>query len=770
VRNYHRHHDSVSSIFIPLAAVRDPEQVLPAIARLIDPDGPETDPVSVITQAVRHRDVILLLDNADLVTRSGPALANLLMRPECERVTLLATSRGPFNLPGEHLLTLSPLPLIAASEQRADIIRSNDAVKLFLARARAARANLRFTDQELSDVAAICRRLDGLPLAIELTASRLRLLTLPAVAAKLEQSRFSLDPPATAGARSSHPALRKTISLSYELLSPEQQRLFRRLSVFVGGITIESARGMAAGRTAETGYPFAHGYGIPFPFSGYIEDPGINEAPEIRHRLPLPALTIDAPSTLEYLADRSLLQRVTGVGGELRYEFLETIREFALEQLAEEDDPEAVHHLHAAIMLALAEASSEGTWVPARRVLGIEHIDAELANMRAALDWLIGAGREAADLALRLIDVLNVFWQMRGMAAEGRLWLGRILALEGGSNYRRANALNSLGYLNWLLGNTGQSEDTLQQALALLTGTPYASPRGRTCFFLALVAWRKGSEHGPEALGYLLEALASFALWDDVIGQGVCKLALGELARLSEQFPESLRLFAEANALHESIGYEWGMATAQWFTGEAQRKAGHDRESAASFARALQVYTAFGDRLGASGCLGGIACLLAARQEWTAAGRLLGAAATLKERTQSFLPPTHEAEYGAIARSVLLAAGAEPFEAGQQLDQAQAIEEALDLANAIARDIPVSSTADERGKPLTRIQKQVLSLLAEGHEPKSISTALGKSRSTIYGHLDNLRAHFDCNTYDELRQQARALGLPNDTNEPPVPP
>jgi predicted ATPase len=409
VRNLHRDHGPVSSLFVPLATIRDPRQVLPAIASLLDPNAPDSDLVGTIARMCLERDHILLLDNADAVTASGPALAEMLMRPGCEKVTLLVTSRGPFNLPGEHLLTLSPLPLIDASEKRISEIRANDAVALFLARARAARADLRFTEQELRDIAAICQRLDGLPLAIELTASNLRQLLLPVVTAKIEQSRFSLDPPASPDGRSERRALRETISLSYELLSPEERRLFRRLSVFAGGISIESARRIAAGRSGETGagYPFADGYGIPFPFHDFMDDPGPGEATALHRRMPLAPISVNADLTLEHLADRGLLQRVTGVEEEPRYEFLETIREFATEQLVVEDDPEPVRHAHAAIMLALAEASSEGTWVPARRVLGIEHIDASIANMRAALDWLIDTGPEAIDLSLRLIDVLT---------------------------------------------------------------------------------------------------------------------------------------------------------------------------------------------------------------------------------------------------------------------------------------------------------------------------------------------------------------------------
>jgi DNA-binding CsgD family transcriptional regulator len=355
---------------------------------------------------------------------------------------------------------------------------------------------------------------------------------------------------------------------------------------------------------------------------------------------------------------------------------------------------------------------------------------------------------------------------MRGMAAEGALWLNRILAIEGGSTFRRANALNSLGYLHELLGNTEQAERALQQALALLDDSAYSSPRGRACFFLALVAWRNGPAYIHDAHRFLIDALESFARWNDALGQGLSKLALGEFARRAGQLPESLHCFADAYALHHAVGYEWGMATARWFTGEAHRAAGDEREAAAAFADALQVYSGFGDRLGASGCLGGIACLLTGRREWTAAGRLFGAAAARKERTQSFLLPTHEAEYGAIAQTVILAGGTAAFAAGQHLSQEQAIAEALGLANAIATGQPIDVDRGGTKKGLTRTQKQVLVHFGEGHEPKTIAGMLGKSPKTIYDHLKHLRVHFDCASYDELRQRARHLGLRNEAIDP----
>jgi DNA-binding CsgD family transcriptional regulator len=199
------------------------------------------------------------------------------------------------------------------------------------------------------------------------------------------------------------------------------------------------------------------------------------------------------------------------------------------------------------------------------------------------------------------------------------------------------------------------------------------------------------------------------------------------------------------------------MATARWFIGEARRAEGNEPGAAASLAAGLRLYQRTGDRLGMSGCLAGIACLLTARREWADAARYFGAASALRERTPSLLPPTHEAEHEQFAAAVLATIGTAEFENGRELDPAVVIDDALALADALAAGRYTPGGSPGTSPELTRMQKEVLMLVADGHEAKEIARLLGRQLSTIYDHLENLRDAFDCQTDSELRAKAEPL-------------
>jgi predicted ATPase/DNA-binding CsgD family transcriptional regulator len=743
-----------ASWFVRFAGITDPSQVPSLIAREIDPATSETDPIEVIRRAADRRRIILILDNVDAVLAAAPALASLLTLPGCERVTLLTTSRTPFHVPGEHLLTITPLPVPDESEQDPALLRANQAVQLFLSCARAARADLVIADDELPVVAGICRRVDGLPLAIELAGRQARRLSLAGIAAQLGKSRFSLDGGPAAPVLPDRLSLRDSIASSYEPLTDVQREFFTRLSVFGGGISLESARRVAAGIQTAGGYPTATGYGNAPPYD-YMRDPGLSDAPALRDAgLDLSSLAIDPIDELEQLADFSLIQRTTDAHGETRYEFLETIGEFARDELAARGTVDAARHAHAVIMIYLVDATVEGIWVAPRRVVPIDRLDVELANIRLALDWLLSQGPEWADLSIRLSEVLMVYFQMRGMLPEGLSWLKRALAVNGGSSYRRGTALGTLGFSSWMVGELDQAEAALGESLTVLAGSDLHTPIAKAHFYSALVAWRRGPERVPEMVVHLQEALQHFALWEDGIGAGVCKLALGEVTRLSGQSAAAIQIFTEANEHFTSLGYEWGSATARWFIGEAHRADGNEQSAAESLGAGLRLYRRTGDRLGMSGCLAGIACLVTDRREWVDAARYFGAASTLRERTQSLLPPTHELDHERVAATVLATIGTEDYEKGRALDPAAVIEEALAVADALAAGQDLPGRAVEHPPELTRMQKRVLNLLVDGHEPKEIARRLGRKSSTIYDHLENLRSAFGCDTDLELRKRA----------------
>lgn len=746
----------MTACFVPLFGINEPGLAIESIARRLDPTATDTDPMVTIRSVAAGRRVVLLIDNADGMVPHATTISSLLTLPECDQVTIVATCRRPFNRSGEHLLPVSPLPL--PDKLDAGDLAENPSVRLFLDRAYAARLDLTFSTADLSTIASICRRLDGLPLALELNASNLRQLSLPVVAARIEESRFSLEGAIAPHDLPGHVALSESIASSFNLLSEPEREFLCRLSVFTGGISIESGKRMAAGVDTRRGYPFADGYGLKVYGDEYDPDRGPNEAPDLRTpEFDLAPLDLDPVDTLDRLVDQSLLQRTFAADGAPRYQFLETINEFALAELTRSGRLEAANHARMVVLLALTEAASEGLWAADRYVVPIEHLEAELTNLRLTLTWLLNRGSSAADLSVRISTPLQFFFQTRGLLPEGINWLSRALDTEGVGTYRRMTGLSSLGFSWWMVGEIDRAEPLIIESLALQPDGGYGSYGGRSHFYLALVAWRRGVDHAMTAVGHLQQALRLFAEWNDGIGLGVSKLALGEIVRQSGDFPGAVHLFNEANQHFETVGYQWGAATAQWFLGEANRAAGIEAESARHLAIGLKAYLAIGDRLGQAGCIAGLASLLAAREEWALAARFFGAASTLKERTQTVLPPTHEADHALIAELVIKTFGAETYLIGRSDDPEYTISEGLRIARALETGAAIDAEPLAQVKGYSRARQQVLVQLAEGKDVKEIAAALQRGVSTVYRHIDALMEDLNCLSLEELRQKARLI-------------
>jgi DNA-binding NarL/FixJ family response regulator len=515
--------------------------------------------------------------------------------------------------------------------------------------------------------------------------------------------------------------MRDAIAWGYELLTVEQQRLLQRLAVFSGGFSADLAARIVRGRIAGHGYPFADGFGIPFVLADIFDDPGPGESAALDAAYPLEPLSVDPNDGLAQLQVWSLIVPYEGPDGSSRFGMLETIREFALEQLAASGEAEACLHAHAATMLAFAEAGNEGMWVNTRKRWGLERIDAEVDNFRNAMEWLLGKGDDAADLALRLNDFLTSYWQLRGMLIEGSQYMRRALARPAGGVYRRMMVHNGLGFFYWIMGNV---------------------ERPHRIF---------------EMLTYLELATAGFESWNDWIGLGVCKLALGEAARLTDDPETAIDLFDEAFEYHSTGGYDWGVATSRYFIGEAMRDLKHDADAATYLCEGLRRYWAYGDVWGAGGCICGIACIAAARTEWATAARLFGAAYQMRERIHAVLPPTHQAAYDAISAAVLTETGEAPFAEGRRLTPPQAVEEALVHGERYARNQPVEARPNGSLK-LTKRQRAVLILFAKGLDHEVIARQLDRTVQSVYAHTAAIRDAWGLNTYDELRERARELG------------
>jgi len=409
--------------FVPLAAIREPDLMTSAVATTLGLQPSADDPDGRLAEYLRTKQLLLVLDNFEQVIEAAPKVSRWLQGAPGLRV--LVTSRGPLRISGEHEFPVPPLALPTESELLTpETLMRFEAVALFVERAQAARPDFTLDSRSAPLVADIVARLDGLPLAIELAAARIRLLSLEGIRDRLD-SRLSL---LTGGARDlpeRQRTLRKAIEWSYELLDEEQRRLFARVGVFVGGFAIEHAEVICG-----------------------------------------PGLDIDVLDGISTLGDQGLLRRVESAT-QSRFLMLETIREYAVELLASGVDDAAVRERHARLYLASAE---EAAPMYTRRQVRtwLDRSEADHDNLRLAFSW--AAEHQEGEVAQRLCGALWRFWQMRGHLREGREKVETALQLHGGTPASRLAAHEAAGGLAYWQAEMSAAEDHYLAALELARG------------------------------------------------------------------------------------------------------------------------------------------------------------------------------------------------------------------------------------------------------------------------------------------------------------
>ncbi len=353
-----------------------------------------------LAAALAERELLLVLDNVEQVVEAAPQIAALLAA--APRLTVLATSRVPLRLSAERRFPVPPLSLPAPGTFRSiEELARSEAVSLFVERAQAARPDFALTGTNADAVLAICARLDGLPLAIELAAVRVTHLPPAALLERLEHRLALLTGGAQDLPERQH-TMRRTIEWSHDLLTAEEQVFFRRLATFVGGFTLEAVEAV-------------------------VDTPA-------SHRL-------DVLDGVASLVDKSLLREEDGPDGKPRYLMLETIREYGLERLTASGEQDAIEVRHGRYYLTLAEATEPALSGPEQAVK-CDRLEAEESNLRSALARAVAHDPEAA---LRLAGALWRFWELRCRYAEGRAWLERSLAVGGGDAAVRLKVLHGAG-------------------------------------------------------------------------------------------------------------------------------------------------------------------------------------------------------------------------------------------------------------------------------------------------------------------------------------
>ena len=675
--------------FVELAALVDPTHVVHAVAAAL---GLREVPGHALTagliEFLSGKTLLVVLDNCEHVVDAAARVADAMLQASAQ-LRILATSREPLGCAGE---TTWRVPSLSQAES----------VRLFTERARAARPELNLADAESAPLAEICRRLDGIPLALELAAARVRVFSVEQIAARLDD-RFRL---LSGGPRTAMPrqqTLQAAVDWSYGLLSEPERAVLRRLSVFAGGWTFEAAEAVGAGDGVQT-------YAM----------------------LELVA----------QLVDKSLVL-AEEQHGSVRYRLLETIRQFAFGRLEETAEATAARDSHVAYFLELAELAEPMMRGP-DALEWVDRLDAEHDNLRAALAWSL---EQDGDAALRLSGALGWFWWSRSNHTEGRRWLARALNATAERTLARAKALHGAGWLAHHQRDLREARNLFDESLSIAREQGDRWTIAWALHGLGRVAYFENDPVGTRTL-----ARESLLVAEEIGDAWLIAFALhllGIAAYIEGDYATSRQYYERSLAMRREMGYQEGISILLSLLGIVAVREQQFARAYALFSEALSAMRGLMSEWGMSVNVATFAGLAGAQGQLIEAVRLAGASAALRESWQTPLIPLIETfmnEGLERARQVL-----DPAMYAAAWAEGQAMSLDKSLAEALA--LKVASTEQVNPGGLSATEAQVLRLLARGRTTKEIAAELVIATSTADRHITHI--------YDKLgvRNRAEAVVL-----------
>ncbi len=611
-------------VFVPLDTISDPDLVIPTIARALGTRG-ET----AVRELLQKRQALVVVDSFEHLLPAAGRLAEL---TASSGTTFLVTSRARLRVSAERELSLPPLELPAAGALDVAGLERVPSVQLFVDRSRALDASFTLGEHNADSVAEICRRLEGLPLSIELAAARTRHLTLPILRERLARGLDFL----TVGAQDAparHQTLRATIAWSFDLLDETERRLIVQLAVFAGGWTLEAAEAVCEDGT----------------------DPVLDR--------------------LSSLVDRSLVRRERGE--ELRFGMLDSIREFALEALLSSDELDSIRARHRDYFTALAETAlsqfcgpREGEW--------LDRLEREHANLRAVLRFVLDEGD--GETAYRLAPTLGRFWLMRGYWQDGLRLLEEIVARADGTPLARAKALNAAGRIATDQGDLGAAERLYESGLALATEADARSSVTSALLELGTLALFRGDY--ARARDFFERSRSIDRSVGDVAGTAIAAHQLAVVAVAEGDLERARSGFEESTALARTSGIVYCLAASLRGSAQVLLALGEPEPVPQLLDESLGLARELGDRRGIAEVMESAAMLAETRDDRAAGARMLGAAVRMHESMGVYRPP-HELELTEQALSALGAAPGGPHRSDYSDGTTLPAEQAIGLAGRL---------------------------------------------------------------------------------------
>jgi predicted ATPase/DNA-binding CsgD family transcriptional regulator len=734
--------------FVSLAPIADADLVLPTIVQALGLCSSTRPPLEHLQAVLREQHRLLILDNFETVVVAAPLLLDLLTA--CPQLKVLVTSRETLRVRGEREFVVQPLALPDPTHLTGEeTLAHYGAIALFLERAHEVQPTLQLDSSTAPLIMEICRRLDGLPLALELATARLKLLSLPALLERLSHRLAVL----TGGPRDlpeRQQTMRKTISWSYNLLSQEEQRLFRLLSVFMGGATLEAVEAVSGTLRGES------------------------------------APALDGVASL---LDKHLLQRAPQDSKGSRFHLLEIIREYGLEALAASQELEAGYLAHATYYLALAEEAEAHLFVQER---GFQQLEQEYGNLRAVLRWCVEQeDGQRGETAWRLVGALHEFWVVYGYVREGQHFVEQALRrCEGVPASVRAKALNGAGSLALWQGEYARAEALCQESLELYR--ELHDPRGMAIalYRLGLIASTRGDY--PMATSLLKESLALYRKVGEIVrlAFALAFLALTTLSLTNQsEYPqvrslieESLRLFRqegydggrawslyclgvwhfqsgaaamaralfeESLALFRALRQRQNLAHPLYFLGKVTAVQGDLPTAHAFYQQTLALFQELGDQRSCAACLESWAGVVARQGDSRWAAQLLGAAEVLREASGPFYlftlitTPDERVDTERMRARVRAELGEQAFAQGRAMTPGQALAVGQPSMPAGHPNAPAWTDRQQGPAPaslgvLTKREVEVLRLVVQGMTDAQVAQILVVSPRTVNAHLRSI--------------------------------
>jgi predicted ATPase/DNA-binding CsgD family transcriptional regulator len=699
-----------------------PQAVAKAVKVAEQPSRPLTD---ALVDDLRDKRLLLVLDNCEHLIDEAARLADALLS-SCPLLRVVATSREILGVEGELVWRVDPLsfpeahrdanrtPTAAVGE-----LARYEAVRLFVERARLRSPRFELTAENVGAVARICRRLEGIPLAVELAAAWVRALSLEQIARRLEDSLTLLR----SDSRTASPrqrTLRGTLDWSHDLLSAEERVLLRRLSAFAGGWTLEAAEEVV----------------------GTSEEVGEGDVLDL----------------LSNLADKSLVVAEVRAGEVRRYRLLEPVRQYARERLDESGEAETFRHRHAAFFLALAQ-EAEPQLTGAHQQEWAERLEVEHDNMRAAMSWTL---EREPETALRLAGTLARFWERRCRFVEGSGWLEAALRQSGHADAAtRAKLLSEAGTFAWHRADYDRAIVFHGEALGLYR--ELGDDGGVAFALLCLGAQHCEKGDYERAAPFLEEALAVSRRSGDKPSTAGTLHNLAEVERQRGNYERAKTLGMQGIALAREMEDRWQLAIVVGWVGLLMVWSGDEHDLAEGFLKeSLALNRELGNWAYGAYCLEGFAGLAGARRQGERAARLWGAAEALRSNLGAGVPPETRPYYEcsmAAARARLGEAAWEAaFAEGMAMSSEEAAEYALFEEVSLAPEgLPVGGGTED---PLTAREREVAARVARGLSNSQIASELHLSEYTVGNHVSKILRKLEFSSRAQVAAWATERRLP----------